>query len=522
MACRPGPVQSVLRSVLPGLFALAIGAAPGSAGAAKLSQVRVGTHESHTRIVFELDAAASYRLAPPSAGNPVLQIQLDADSAARHVASKSPLVKAVRVQPKQRGSTVFVDLTKDDVEVSEMILSSPPRIVLDVRPAGSSAGLAAAPPAPAPQPAPAPAPAAAPAPERLEADGAPVEASAPEPKVASVPSLSDPIPSDVVARPAERFTPPAEPAPATADAKAPAAEASAPAAEPSEPAAVAQAEAASGEATPRDVAAADAAAREEAAPAPAAAPEPAKKPAEVVVREPARDRPAAAEPEATWADRITSPTGYAAIGGVLLALIVLAVRRRRREEDDDPLYSVMAADHAGDADEDDQDLRGQHEESAGDAWASEEAEGEAASAASASATGFDADEPVSRDGVQQLALGRLRADDDRPQADSDADDSLFDGPGAPAIATPPSSPGPSSYASDTSDAVGALESRIKELERRIDQLADARERLERQVAAQTEELRVQRAAIARTQRVVRSLTKGEDLATEPVPRAPQA
>jgi len=63
---------------------------------------------------------------------------------------------------------------------------------------------------------------------------------------------------------------------------------------------------------------------------------------------------------------------------------------------------------------------------------------------------------------------------------------------------------------------------VKDLERRLEQLAEARERLERQVAAQTEELRVQRAAIARTQRVVRTLTKGEDLATEPVPRAPQA
>ena len=67
-----------------------------------------------------------------------------------------------------------------------------------------------------------------------------------------------------------------------------------------------------------------------------------------------------------------------------------------------------------------------------------------------------------------------------------------------------------------------LENRVQDLERRLEQLTEARERLERQVAAQTEELRVQRAAIARTQRVVRSITKGEDLATEPVPRAPQA
>ena len=42
------------------------------------------------------------------------------------------------------------------------------------------------------------------------------------------------------------------------------------------------------------------------------------------------------------------------------------------------------------------------------------------------------------------------------------------------------------------------------------------------LAAQTEELRVQRAAIARTQRVVRSIAKTEDVATEPVPRAPSA
>jgi hypothetical protein len=67
-----------------------------------------------------------------------------------------------------------------------------------------------------------------------------------------------------------------------------------------------------------------------------------------------------------------------------------------------------------------------------------------------------------------------------------------------------------------------VENRIAELERRLDQLGEARERLERQVAAQTEELRVQRAAIARTQRVVRSMTKSEELATEPVPRAPNA
>ena len=50
-----------------------------------------------------------------------------------------------------------------------------------------------------------------------------------------------------------------------------------------------------------------------------------------------------------------------------------------------------------------------------------------------------------------------------------------------------------------------------------------RERVERQVVAQTEELRVQRAAIARTQRAVRNMSRSEDASpTEPALRDPNA
>jgi hypothetical protein len=539
MACRqPGSIQSVLRSSSRALIALALVAAPVAAGAARLSQVRVGTHEDHTRIVLELDENASYRLSPPGAGSARIQIQLDADSAARHVASKSPLVKAVRVEPSQRGSTISVDLTKGDVEVSEMVLANPPRIVLDVKPAGSLAATIP-PPAPAPKPAPAvappaPAPTPAPAPAasgegRLSADGRPVEVKPAAPKGAA-PSLSDPVPNDIVSRPSARFEAPAAP-PAPAPAAAPAAK---PVAQPAKPASVnpeivaqragtpepsvtgATSTAAPGAGVePAEAQAAAGEQRDEARPAAAA---PAPKPAEVVVRKatPPGAKPAAAE-SPSWTERVTSPVGYAAIGGVLLALVVLAVRRRRRDEDDDPLYSVMSADDAGAADGD-EDLRGQQEPAV--EWGRrEEPEAEPAYGAAS----FDADEPIARDGSQQLGLGRLRANEDEPAGAADVDDSLFDGPGAPAIATPPPAPAISNaYASDASQAAGELESRMKDLERRIEQLAEARERLERQVAAQTEELRVQRAAIARTQRVVRSMTKGEDLATEPVPRAPQA
>jgi septal ring factor EnvC (AmiA/AmiB activator) len=59
------------------------------------------------------------------------------------------------------------------------------------------------------------------------------------------------------------------------------------------------------------------------------------------------------------------------------------------------------------------------------------------------------------------------------------------------------------------------------MEARIDELVEAKERLERQVAAQTEELRVQRAAIARTQRAVRNMSRPiDDSATEPAERDP--
>ncbi|MEE9608122.1 MAG: hypothetical protein V3U03_10340 [Myxococcota bacterium] len=65
-----------------------------------------------------------------------------------------------------------------------------------------------------------------------------------------------------------------------------------------------------------------------------------------------------------------------------------------------------------------------------------------------------------------------------------------------------------------------LERRLSQLETRLTEEAEAREKLERQVAAQSEELRVQRAAIARTQRALRGLTRSEEEATEPALREP--
>jgi hypothetical protein len=60
-----------------------------------------------------------------------------------------------------------------------------------------------------------------------------------------------------------------------------------------------------------------------------------------------------------------------------------------------------------------------------------------------------------------------------------------------------------------------VERRLAQLDKRVEELAEMKERLERQVGAQTEELRVQRAAIARTQRILRDLTRPDEEATEP-------
>ena len=72
---------------------------------------------------------------------------------------------------------------------------------------------------------------------------------------------------------------------------------------------------------------------------------------------------------------------------------------------------------------------------------------------------------------------------------------------------------------ETHRLLAEFERRAETLERRLEEASEARERLERQVAAQTEELRVQRAAIARTQRAVRNMNRPDDQsATEPTPR----
>ncbi len=85
------------------------------------------------------------------------------------------------------------------------------------------------------------------------------------------------------------------------------------------------------------------------------------------------------------------------------------------------------------------------------------------------------------------------------------------------------SPAPAGASSEQlNEVTRELERRITSLENRLEESANERQKLDRQVAAQTEELRVQRAAIARTQRAVRNLSRPEEEgATEPALREPK-
>jgi hypothetical protein len=218
---------------------------------------------------------------------------------------------------------------------------------------------------------------------------------------------------------------------------------------------------------------------------------------------------------------------------VLFVVVVSMMRRRRAQSEEDALYTVMAADDAGASAD------------ASPAYASYESEETAVMQSSSpppatsdwDAEAYEASEPAFKyaSGPRQLALGARPEPEPEmhaepaPMLTAAESDSIFGNdpvsePSQAEIATA-TIPVPviAPQAPPAAPAVSAeMERRLAELERRLEQLTEARERLERQVAAQTEELRVQRAAIARTQRVVRSIAKTEDVATEPVPRAPSA
>ncbi len=398
-----------LRALTAALLAAALGlaGAAGAADPANLTDVRVGVHGDHTRIVLETDGQAPYIV---DAGELEVIVHIDAAASAEAITAKSPHLIWAKVEPTPIGADVHISL-KQPADVKAMVLTSPHRIVLDLYPRKGVPDPARG----SPEPLPAPEllteeePALPPA---VEEPGLPeevAEPSAEELAAAGVPP--DDVPEEAAP---DEFAGETEP------------EASADAVEPG--------------------------------PAPEvdelAGAEPTAAPDAMAAREP---RPAPVQPlrparEDAPGSRFGSPYVLAAAVAALLALFVF-LRRRLRSSD-----------------------KTVHPERYDGALAPFEPPQRAVPVTAPSGTGeslFD---------VEADALDALPKDDEalprRRQASPSSEDET--------------------------------ERRIAHLERRIEELVDARERIERQVAAQTEELRVQRAAIARTQRVLRTVAPRTD------------
>jgi hypothetical protein len=274
-------------------------------------------------------------------------------------------------------------------------------------------------------------------------------------------------------------------------------------------------------------------------PAPPAAVVPAPPKPAPVAPKPAPVAPATPSPAApsSWTDHLSDPIWLGGIAAIVLSVAAIAVVQRRRRALPNDLDVTAIAEEV----EQTSDAGG----AAGRIPSGGFAMGDDTASEPESSFGGLFDTPISpaptpapaRPAPQPIAMPTPAA--------SEAEDSLFDDagetPGEPepsgdaamntemdlpvdrrtqpaarmgGSAAPAAAPSP-----DVARMLQEFERRIATLEARLDESNEAREKLERQVAAQSEELRVQRAAIARTQRALRTMTRGdEDKATEPALR----
>lgn len=492
------------------------------ASAAQLVEVRVGNHADFTRVVLETDAPVRYELSRGEGGE--VRVRLFATASPRKLGSKSKLLKEVVVEADSSGSIARLALKKQAVvDVKEMVLTKPPRIVLDLTPKRGGAAVAEAKAAPAPkatepapepkvvpqaaEPAPAPEPAPAaetkpaeeappePAPEEAKAEPAPSEAEAVRDYETEAKAVRDASATakeaaaqaelDRLAGVPPRPAAPPDPPPSAAE------EAAAP---PSE-AAPAPSDAAQGEGS----AGADVpAVGEDDAPEGYEAPADEAPPQVTAVGSRAHVPPPGAL--AFLPAPLDDPLVLAVIGSLSLVAVALGVLRSRsaRAAEQESLASPFAT---------------------ADGYALPPDEGVATATlapdsdmgplfASAAAREHEAYEGERFDVAEDDAMREEAKPEPAPYV-------AMSSAAAPASA-------PSYNASDLEGVdmrvIEELGRRLAHLETRLEEVVDAKERLERHVAAQTEELRVQRAAIARTQRVLRGVVKSDDLATEPAPK----
>ncbi len=535
--------------------------------AATLGQVRVGRHPTFTRVVFEFDAPAGYRVVR---SGDELVVTLEADSRPRKIVTGSPLIESVQVEGGDERVVARIRLRNPDLPMKEMILSNPPRIVLDLmgtdlergpsalakKPSKPKTTTAAKPkpkpetvastskpaPKPAPKPAVAPKPAPKPAPPTIakpkpapKPTPAPI-ARKPEPKPTPKPAPIAPEPAPKpepvqVAKP-EPVTPEPAPIPAMPDPEPAGSEPD----EKPEPGGIAVI----GEPPTK----------------PGSESEPPRWDPEVEKQREA-ERPIARRTPESAADEAGAPFDLVTVGaigaGVLAVIGVLFMFARRRRIPNDMDVTRVA-----------EELGSEGAPAGGFAAAtaaSEETE-EIPAASTPTTSDFfeptpepepelglappmpepeptpepapdftpepapepDSGEPVDDwfstepSAIPAAAPGPEPAEDEEKEETAMNPD-MQDLPAQRNQAAPPPMPSATGVDSDVMRLVQEMERRIAHLETRLEESVEARERLERQVAAQSEELRVQRAAIARTQRALRSMSRSEEeQATEPALR----
>jgi hypothetical protein len=456
------------------------------AWAATLKDVRVGQHPDFTRIVFEFDEQAGYRIKRSGAE---LVVTLDAASKAWKL-GKRGAVAALQLDASRDESVARIRLTKSDLRLQEMILANPPRVVLDLFGEEPVARSSAAPPRTAPKK---PVARATPAPQAT----AKAEPATPPPPAPAKPPAPEPKP-EAASAPMPTPAPPRAEAPEAA--AAPAAPLIArPAPRPAAPAPEAAAAAPEAAASPEP---------ERAAPVPSfvkVAP-PSEAP---VARRPAAAPRAPAKSAASQAahsllgllDNMMVRIAGAALGVIVVVVGIAVVLRRRRAIPNDldvaaisdealPAAAKPTPGGAAVTDDSDDELFGDLDS------AISETRTDPAPAAAGAGSIFDDDDPM------DVATNQ--------QGDAAMDQNL---------STKSAGSGAAAGDGDIARIVRELQSRVNALESKLEEASEARERLERQVAAQSEELRVQRAAIARTQRALRSMSRpDDDKATEPALR----
>jgi hypothetical protein len=456
------------------------------AWSANVKDVRVGRHPEFTRIVFELDEQAGYRV---KRGDRDLVVTVDAATEGWSLAANGS-IESVKIEKDVTQSVANIRLRETGLRLHEMILANPPRIVLDLRSEKPVARAATPAPKPTPKPSAAP-PAPKPTPKPAVAPPAPK----PTPKPAAAPPAPKPAPKPAAAPPAPkpvaRAAPVPEPDPSLED-------------EFAEPV-PSFVKPVRRETTPPKPAESPASARATA---------PAPKPVKPVVA----PKPTKREADSS-AGLLRDPKilgGAAVVAIVLIALVVVVLRRRRSiPKDLDVMAIAEDSDGAGTA--------------SAEGFSMDDLSSGSTAAAQTDDDDFfgDLDSPTTETTppvatAAAAATGGSIFDDDEDSASVAADtqgEAMMEQDFSDVQADSSAAASPSPAVADIGRIVQDLQARVSALEGKLEEANEARERLERQAAAQSEEMRVQRAAIARTQRALRSMSRGdEDKATEPALR----